>query len=100
MTSRIHELKIAPEYMAAQLNGIKNFEIRKNDRDFLIGDQLWLREWADGKFTGRETTVFVTYVTNYKQKDDHVVLGTNTYWFQEIGFLNDIYTASVRSKKK
>ncbi len=39
-----HELKIQPKYFNAVLMGTKNFEIRKNDRDYHVGDRLWLRE--------------------------------------------------------
>ena len=35
---KIHELKIAFEYGVAKLRGEKLFEIRKNDRDFQVGD--------------------------------------------------------------
>lgn len=40
----IHELKILPEYYKAQVEGKKNFEIRKNDRDYKLGDKLVLQE--------------------------------------------------------
>jgi len=75
--SKIHDLKIAPKYMDAQLSGIKNFEIRKNDRDFQVGDRLWLREWDGQDYTGRKVTVYVTYITDYEQRDGYVVLGTS-----------------------
>jgi len=81
--SKIHELKIESEYLKAQLAGVKCFEIRKNDRDFQVGDRLHLREWDGTEYTGRETTVFVTYMTGYQQKDGYVVLGTSPYWFQD-----------------
>lgn len=35
---KLHELKIKAEYANAKLKGIKPFEIRKNDRDFKVGD--------------------------------------------------------------
>lgn len=35
-----HYLKIRPEYHDAILNGIKTHEIRKNDRNFRVGDSI------------------------------------------------------------
>ena len=40
-----HELKIRPEYFKAVVLGDKMFEIRKNDRDFKVGDIIVLHEW-------------------------------------------------------
>ena len=31
--------------------GTKNFEVRKNDRDFKIGDELLLKEYDNGKYS-------------------------------------------------
>ena len=42
---KIHELKIWPEFFRANREGRKNFELRKNDRGFAIGDKLILKEW-------------------------------------------------------
>lgn len=75
----VHELKILPKYFKAQKDGIKNFEIRKNDRDYKVGDGIYLREYdpTDKKYTGRRILVKVTYITDYKQREGYVVLGTN-----------------------
>lgn len=35
---KVHKLKILPEYYNAQIEGKKNFEIRKNDRNYQVGD--------------------------------------------------------------
>lgn len=67
---KTHELKTWPLYFQPMLNGEKNFEARKNDRNFRVGDVLWLREWkpaatvhsALGEYTGREMRVKITYV--------------------------------------
>ncbi|MCV6612877.1 MAG: DUF3850 domain-containing protein [Amphritea sp.] len=46
-----HELKTDPAVFDAVMNGTKTFEIRKNDRDFQVGDELVLRQT---KHTGEE----------------------------------------------
>lgn len=57
-----HELKILPKYYDAVISGIKTFELRRDDRDFQVGDWIVLREWSDGEYTGRETAYGITYV--------------------------------------
>ncbi|MEX1447730.1 ASCH/PUA domain-containing protein [Enterococcus sp. C76] len=69
-----HELKILPVYFEAVANGRKQFEIRKNDRDFQVGDQLILKEWNKDGFTGRSYQAEITYITDYMQKNGYVVL--------------------------
>lgn len=73
----IHELKILPEFFEAVTSGRKQFEIRKNDRDFKVGDQLILKEYDiwESKFTGNSYKAEITYITDYAQQDRYVVLG-------------------------
>ena len=76
---QIHKLKILTKYYDAVLDGRKKFEIRKNDRDFRVGDMLILQEYKEGNlagwFTGEEEKMRITYITDYAQKDGYVVLG-------------------------
>ncbi|MTD42482.1 DUF3850 domain-containing protein [Erwinia sp. CPCC 100877] len=70
----IHELKILPQYFDAVVSGRKRFEIRKNDRDYQVGDLLILNEWDNG-FTGDLYKAQVTYITDYAQQEGYVVIG-------------------------
>ena len=61
---RIHKLKTWPEYFQAVRSGKKNFEIRKNDRDYQVDDTLILEEYdpATG-YTGEiPLKLEVTYI--------------------------------------
>ena len=62
---RQHELKTWPGAFEAVRVGAKNYEIRKDDRDFQVGDVLFLREYvvAEDRYTGRTLRVRVTYKT-------------------------------------
>lgn len=71
----IHNLKILPTYFEDVTIGKKIFEIRKNDRDFQIGDSLVLHEWKGNHYTGRTIVKTVCYVTDFKQRSKYVVLG-------------------------
>jgi len=75
---KIHELKTDPEYFQAQLSGIKNFEVRLNDRDFQSNDTLVLSECVDGKYTGRQICLRITFILDDPQycKDGYVIMST------------------------
>jgi hypothetical protein len=60
-----HELKVWPQFFAALVDRTKTFEIRKNDRDFKVGDALLLKEWDPKKedYTGGVVHAFVSYIS-------------------------------------
>ena len=73
-----HELKVLPQYFCDVWNGNKTFEIRKDDRNFKVGDTLRLREFDYGTYTGRECNRTILYilrdVEQYGLKEGFVIL--------------------------
>ena len=59
-----HKLKIWPGLIGPIATGAQTFEIRKNDRDFKVGDVLSLEEYqpVTGRYTGDDIEVKVTYI--------------------------------------
>ena len=72
-----HELKILPKYFDEVYDRVKNFEVRKNDRNYAVGDTLILREWDGTAFTGRRLLRRVGYILSDPEyvKEGYVVLG-------------------------
>ena len=72
-----HNLKIKAEYAKEKLNGTKPFEIRLNDRDFQVGDEVVYNVIDDNELakTFANKVYEITYITNYEQKDGYVVFG-------------------------
>ncbi len=64
-TVKTHELKIWPEYFKKVKSRAKTAELRFDDRDFLIGDWLVLREWMPQKkeYTGRQVRRVISDIT-------------------------------------
>lgn len=85
---KCHELKCDKRFYGDVESGQKPFEVRENDRDYKVGDHLWLREGelvhigtADytWRYTGNSCVKVVTYVlTNamfHGVREGYVVLG-------------------------
>lgn len=72
---KIHELKILSPYFEHVLDGTKNFEIRKNDRKFNIGDIVKLKHWDNQKeeFTGQFVYRRISFITDFNQRKGYVV---------------------------
>jgi hypothetical protein len=70
---KIHKLKLIADYYNDSASGIKTFEIRKNDRDYKVGDILELREWiwscidGKGEYTGNVHWKIITYILDDEQ---------------------------------
>lgn len=76
-----HELKIIHDYFNDIMFDNKNFEIRKNDRDYHVGDKLILKEWKpyQSRYTGNKITATVDYIHygngEYGLAEGYCVLG-------------------------
>ena len=76
----VHKLKTWAEYFKVIINGSKTFELRKNDRDFKVGDRLDLMEYdpKTQSFTGNHCQRFVSYIIGdnpFVNLNGYVILG-------------------------
>lgn len=83
-TLEVHQLKTVQPYFDDIWKNGKNFEVRKNDRNFKVGDVLLLLEYdpknKDDKkqgYTGMYLTAKITYILNDPNycKEGYVILG-------------------------
>ena len=76
MDDRRHKLKLAKMFFEDVRLGRKSFELRKNDRDYKIGDILELREMDNGEQTGRVIEKEITYILEgfAGLKEDYCIL--------------------------
>lgn len=77
-----HDLKILPLYFLDVACGVKNFELRKDDRNYTEGDGLCLREWTpEAGFSGRYIIAKITYILRncpeYGLTNGFCILGFN-----------------------
>lgn len=85
---RIHDLKILPEYFEQVARRYKTFEVRKNDRNFKVGDLVELREWTEEKgYTGKGVIAEITYILDNKDycKDGLIIFSINVFKHYEYG---------------
>lgn len=76
---RVHQLKVECEFYAALSLHLKNFEVRKNDRNFQVNDILVLREWSAAReaYTGLWLYAQISYILDDPRycKEGYVILG-------------------------
>jgi hypothetical protein len=72
-----HYLKTWAQFFPALISKAKQFEIRKDDRGFEVGDLLILEEWdvASESYTGQKLYKQITYITKFQQQSGYVVMG-------------------------
>lgn len=74
---KLHTLKILPKYYVALVNGEKTFELRKNDRDYQVGDLITFTN-TDGTPDKKRIVFRITYilenVSEYGLDDEYCIL--------------------------
>lgn len=88
---KTHELKIWPQYWEAVRANQKTFEVRKHDRDFKVGEGIWLCEYDPEQeaYTGRAWIKKITYILQGGQfgiEEGYCVLGLSYEEFTEHRF--------------
>jgi len=59
----LHDLKVHKRFWPALVDGRKNFEVRKNDRDFQTGDMLRLMYFDPDERDARSASAMIREVT-------------------------------------
>ncbi|EHN17061.1 DUF3850 domain-containing protein [Clostridium sporogenes] len=76
-----HRLKTLPKYFNAVCDGKKTFEVRKDDRNFQIGDKLVLEKYENGEYQYANCEVEITYILGRNEDEKifvpegYVILG-------------------------
>lgn len=81
----VHQLKCASNYFEDVITGRKTFEVRKNDRDFRVGDFIALNELTPHECnekkehleTGKSALFHIHYILDDPEyvKEGYVILG-------------------------
>jgi 1-acyl-sn-glycerol-3-phosphate acyltransferase len=81
--SNKHELKVWPKFFKPLWKGTKNFEVRRNDRNYQVGDMLVLLEWdvVKDEWTGSGICKRVTYILDEPAfvKEGYVIMGLDEW---------------------
>ena len=76
--SKVHFLKMLPLYYYYLAEaGIETFGVRKNDRDYNVGDVIYFGEYSDGQYTGRSMIKTICYILDNPEycREGFVILG-------------------------
>lgn len=72
---KLHNLKIHSVYAIEKIKGNKLFEIRFNDRDYHVGDEI-IYSCPDSKsidYIISKRRYYISYITDYNQREGYVV---------------------------
>ena len=111
----IHLLKTWPDQFEAMANGLKDFENRKDDRVFRVGDILVLREWEpvhyrtrcllrewkpDSGWTGRYSGRYLVRIVTYLIRNAPVMIAEGWCCMQTRPAPDTLLTHDDREKMK
>lgn len=79
---KIHHVKCLKEYFELVWQCKKTFELRKNDRNYRVGDVVVLHEVNGGELTGRTVMIKIAYLLEdcqeYGLAAEHCIFSWNT----------------------
>lgn len=75
LTNKVHCVKILPENFDNVLSKKMSFQIRKDDREYRLGDCMYLQEFTDD-YTGRSLPVKINHILKESEglRDGYVLL--------------------------
>ena len=78
MPKTVHQIRVGKTFFEDIEKGIKKFTLRKNDRNYKVGDILEKMEFDDGKYTGKSIRQEVIYKLEdfTGLEDGYCILGT------------------------
>lgn len=102
---KLHNLKIDNEIIDMKIRGVKNFEIRLNDRDFKIGDILFEREYNQNTKKYGSTCIYekITGILPkkacYGLKEGYVILVTQPLYCGDFERINEFAVLEEKGLK-
>ncbi len=81
---KLHEIKIKDNYYYALIHGYKSFELRKNDRNYQVGDLIHFVDVNGNDFLNESFNLFIiTYVlknvSEYGLNENYCILSIQKY---------------------
>ena len=104
----IHAVKVTPKYFNDVTGGNKTFEVRKNDRGYLVGDYLALNEYEQKAgvpdqncYTGKSALFIIRYVLDDPAycKKGYVVLGLEPCTDMEFAGMGNLPTVLISDER-
>ncbi len=85
MTRKHHYLKTVEPYFSDVKKGLKLFEVRKNDRDFQVGDIIYLTRYPSELIKFNDENTIIGQITYILDNEDFCKKGFVTFQFKIIG---------------